>query len=97
MAPKRSTAPTNPTNSSTHSAPPNLLRRPKVEARTGYSRSTIYALMAVGDFPRPVRLGSRAVAWVESEVDAWISARIEARDDAAVLHDTVEPMAVDSA
>ena len=33
---------------------------------------------------RPVKLDPRAVAWVESEVDAWIAARIEARDDAAV-------------
>lgn len=91
MAPNRSSAPTTPTNSSTHSAPPSLLRRPKVEARTGYSRSSIYAMMEAGDFPRPVKLGPRAVAWVESEVDAWIAARIEARDDAAVPRDTLEP------
>jgi prophage regulatory protein len=79
-----STAPTTPTNGSTHSAPPSLLRRPKVEERTGYSRSTIYAKMDAGDFPRCVKLGPRAVGWVESEVDAWISARIEARDSEAV-------------
>jgi len=91
MKPIRSTATTTPSNSSIHSAQPSLLRRPKVEARTGYSRSTIYAMMEAGDFPRPVKLGPRAVAWVESEVDAWISARIQARDDAAVPHDTVEP------
>jgi prophage regulatory protein len=82
MTPARSTAPTKPSNSSSRTAPPCLLRRPDVERRTGYSRSSIYAMMEAGDFPRPVKLGPRAVAWVESEVDAWISARIEARDGA---------------
>jgi hypothetical protein len=39
-----------------------LLRRPEVEARTGLSRSAIYALMQSGDFPKPVRISARAVA-----------------------------------
>ena len=39
-----------------------LLRRPEVEAITGLSCSAIYAKMASGDFPRPMRLGPRAVA-----------------------------------
>ncbi len=30
------------------------------------------------DFPEPIKIGARAVAWVEEEVDAWIEARIEA-------------------
>ena len=49
-----------------------LLRRPDVEAVTGLSRSTLYAKMAKGDFPRPMRLGPRAVAWRESDVQHWI-------------------------
>jgi prophage regulatory protein len=36
--------------------------------------------MAQGSFPRPVRIGKRAVGWVESEVDGWIEARIAERD-----------------
>lgn len=51
-----------------------LIRRPEVEARTGLSRSTIYAWIASGDFPLPVKLGTRLVAWRESDVTAWLEA-----------------------
>ena len=51
---------------------------PEVQARTGLSRSTIYVRLDQGRFPRPVSLGSRAVGWIESELDEWIRERIEA-------------------
>lgn len=53
----------------------NLLRRPEVEGRTGLSRSTIYAWMERGEFPQPVKLGERLVAWRENDVTAWIKSR----------------------
>lgn len=46
---------------------------PIVRARTGLSRSTIYAYIASGMFPVQRRLGPRRVAWRASEVKAWIS------------------------
>lgn len=52
-----------------------ILRRPDVEARTGLARSTIYAWMAAGTFPRPVALGARLVGWRESEIQAWLETR----------------------
>ena len=52
-----------------------LLRRPEVEARTGLSRSTIYAWMEREDFPQPVKLGTRLVAWRESDIAAWLESR----------------------
>ena len=55
--------------------PDAILRRPAVEARTGLSRSTLYAMMARDDFPQPVRLGVRAVGWRESDVAAWLESR----------------------
>jgi prophage regulatory protein len=55
-----------------------ILRLPAVKARTGLSRSTIYLRVADGSFPRPVSLGARAVGWVESEVEDWISLTISA-------------------
>lgn len=56
----------------------SILRRKQVESRTGLSRSTIYARIAEGSFPRPIDLGGgRAVGWVESEINAWLQARIE--------------------
>lgn len=65
---------------------PVVLRRKQVEARVGLSRSSLYARLTPnpkrpGDydptFPRPVRLGARAVGWIESEIDEWLAARIE--------------------
>ncbi|QDK32541.1 helix-turn-helix transcriptional regulator [Sphingomonas sp. IC081] len=48
-----------------------LLRRPEVERETGLSRSTIYERMDAGTFPRPRRIGRRAVAWPATEIEAW--------------------------
>jgi len=63
-----------------------ILRRKQVEARIGLSRSAIYAKFKrnpkrPGDydptFPRPVSVGTKAVGWIESEIDAWVAARIQ--------------------
>jgi prophage regulatory protein len=51
------------------------LRRPAVESATGLSRSGLYAMMNKGEFPRPIRIGIRAVAWPESAVVAWLASR----------------------
>jgi prophage regulatory protein len=56
----------------------NILRLPTVKARTGLSRSTIYLRISEGRFPRPVSLGSRAVGWIESEINTWLAERIAA-------------------
>lgn len=53
----------------------SLLRRPDVEELTGLSRAWIYAAMQRGDFPRPVRIGRRMVAWPKSVIDDWIEQR----------------------
>ena len=52
-----------------------LLKRPQVEFLTGMSRAAIYQKMATGQFPRPVRIGRRSVAWPLSVIDEWIEAR----------------------
>ena len=52
-----------------------LIRRPEVQRRTGYSKASIYRLVHAGDFPAPVRLGVRAVAWRTEDIDAWIASR----------------------
>ncbi|WP_392538584.1 helix-turn-helix transcriptional regulator [Legionella sp. 227] len=56
--------------------PPTLIRRKTVEDITTLSRSRIYYLMQQGQFPKPISLGSMSVAWIESEVQEWVSARI---------------------
>ena len=57
-----------------------LMRRPKVLALTGWSKSTLANRVADGNFPAPVSSGPRTVAWVEAEVAAWVTARIQERD-----------------
>lgn len=58
--------------------PPCFLRLPQVKQRTALSRSSIYAKIARGEFPPPVSLGARAVAWLDDEITEWISDRVDA-------------------
>lgn len=60
---------------------PRLLRFPVVMALTGKSRSGIYDAISRGKFPKPVKLGTRSVAFLASEIDAWIEGLTAARDD----------------
>ena len=53
-----------------------LIRRKEVQTKTGLCTSSIYALMKKGDFPQSLQISIRRVAWIESEVDQWISDRI---------------------
>ena len=52
-----------------------LLRLPQVLERIGLSRSMVYLLESQGRFPGRVKVGTRAVAWPEDEVQAWIDAK----------------------
>jgi prophage regulatory protein len=57
-----------------------ILRRPEVEACTGLPKSSIYALMTEGKFPRPVPLRGSAVGWLQSEIERWQEKRKAERD-----------------
>jgi len=52
-----------------------ILRRLDVQRVTGLSKATIWRLVKEGSFPRPVRLGARAVGWRADEVVSWIDSR----------------------
>ncbi|ETT03635.1 helix-turn-helix transcriptional regulator [Providencia alcalifaciens] len=54
----------------------NLIRLPEVQRRTGYCKAWIYKLMDAGQFPKSVKIGTRSIAFVESEVDEWIANKI---------------------
>lgn len=56
-----------------------ILRLPAVMKKTGLARATVYAYIAQGSFPAPIKLGARASGWIENEVDGWLAARIAAR------------------
>lgn len=57
-----------------------LLRKPEVKSKTGLSDRGIYYEIQKGRLPSPVKIGDRASAWPEHEVDRWIAARIAERD-----------------
>lgn len=54
-----------------------ILRLPAVRKKTGLPTSTIYYFMARGQFPANIKLGYRAVGWLQSDIEAWIKSRKE--------------------
>lgn len=59
-----------------------LLRLPQVKERVGLSRTQIYRLIKLGEFPPSIPITARAVAWRSDEIDAWVDQRITATQDA---------------
>ncbi len=59
--------------------PPSVLKLDAVMARTSLSRSMVYELMDAKEFPQRIKLGKRAVGWIEGEVSAWINQRAQQR------------------
>lgn len=62
-----------------------LIRRREVQHRLGVGHTTLYRLIRAGHLPKPIRLNPNsgptgAVAWPESEIDAYVEARLAARD-----------------
>lgn len=64
----------------------SLLRLPAVKSRTGLNSTEIYEGQKEGWFPHSVAIGERAVAWVDSEIDEWVEARIANRDAHSLEH-----------
>ena len=58
-----------------------LIRKRRVLEMTGWSNSTLYARISAGMFKPGVKVGPRIVAWPQSEVDAYIQARITESDE----------------
>ena len=55
-----------------------LLRLPQVKESTGLSKSSIYARIAEGTFPKQISIGPRLVVWVESDIQNWIAELVSA-------------------
>lgn len=58
-----------------------ILRRKELEELVGLSRSTIYEMMSLGTFPRPIRLGKRAVGWKRESIEEWLQGRSTVRSE----------------
>jgi prophage regulatory protein len=56
-----------------------ILRMAEVMARTGLARSTIYKHIALGNFPKPFVLGTRAVGWRSTDIDTYIASLVQAQ------------------
>jgi prophage regulatory protein len=50
-----------------------IMRRAEVERTTGLSRATIYAHVAAGTFPPPVRITTKSVGWRASDIQSWLA------------------------
>ncbi len=59
-----------------------IQRLPEVKATVGLCRSTIYLAVSRGDFPKPIKLGPRAVGWDADEITAWLESRKAQREAA---------------
>jgi prophage regulatory protein len=55
-----------------------FLRLTEVTARVGLAESTLYAKVVRGEFPAPVKIGPRASAWLEEEIEQWMADRVAA-------------------
>jgi prophage regulatory protein len=55
-----------------------IYKLPEVKTVTGLSGSAIYRGAKNGNFPKPIKLGQRSSGWLKSEVEQWLSDRIEA-------------------
>ena len=56
-----------------------VLRLPQVREMTGMKRSMIYLYMERNEFPIPIKIGDRAMGWIESEIQEWIEKAMRAR------------------
>lgn len=73
------------------------MRMPEVEWATGYKAWSIYKKIREGTFPKSIKLGPRAVAWKESEVQAWMDMRERlTRDEDTCVDDKVEASGTNS-
>ena len=58
-----------------------LLSQDEVIQAVGLSRQEIWRRRRAGDFPKPVKLGTRRIAFLKSEIEAWIADRVAERDE----------------
>jgi len=61
-----------------------ILRLPQVFQVTGLCRSMVYQMEAEQRFPRRIKIGTRAVGWLQGEIQAWLAARVEVSRPAAL-------------
>ena len=64
-----------------------IIKLPEVKAKTTFSRSTIYRLIDMGEFPKQIKLAVRSSGWIKQEVEDYIENKINERE---VAHEVTE-------
>ena len=60
-----------------------IYRLPEVINMTGLSRSSIYLRVSTNEFPKPIKIGRRAVGWPEESIITWQAKMMEAQDESS--------------
>lgn len=59
-----------------------VIRFKEVIAQTPFStRGKLYTEIRNGRFPRPLKIGKRAIGWLAEEVNEWVQSRIDESND----------------
>lgn len=62
---------------------PALAATKQVAHALGIGRTTLWAWVKSGKFPKPIKLGNHRIAWLWSDVHSWLEARMRERDEVA--------------
>jgi prophage regulatory protein len=69
--------------------PKHLLSKRAVLKQIPISSATMWRNIAAGEFPKPIRIGKRRVAWVQTEIDDWLAERMEERGSTRLSESSV--------
>ena len=58
-----------------------IYRFPEVMKITGLSRSSIYLAISKEQFPKPIKIGIRAIGWPEESLAEWQAQMQEAENE----------------
>lgn len=58
-----------------------LYRSRELKQLLGLPLSTIYDWMKRGEFPKPIKIGKRAVAWKKEDIDRWLKEKYQQKAD----------------
>lgn len=71
---------TNPTPENKPTTGKLLYRADDLIELLGFGRAHLYNLMKRGEFPQPIKIGHRAVAWPAQAIDTWLAERMAAAE-----------------
>jgi prophage regulatory protein len=57
-----------------------LLKLYEVAELLNVCKSQVYNLVKQGYLPKPIKIGKRGSAWLQSDIDSWFKSKIEERE-----------------